>query len=118
MTNLKTISKPVTELDFPSVTICKDGLNFQTVREVLEMANGMGSGSVSDSGTGLESEFGSGSGSGSRRKRTPTQSGSDHDYCQLKFNRTCDQVSLLLQIYQIVLYPIANLLASTKKLEI
>ena len=103
MTNLKTISKPVTELDFPAVTICKDGLNFQTVREVLEMANGMGSGSVSDSGsgTGLESEFGSGSGSGSRRKRSPTQSGSENDYCQLKFNRTCDQVSLLLQICQI-----------------
>ena len=32
ITSLKTISKPVTELDFPSVTICKDGQNMQAVR--------------------------------------------------------------------------------------
>ena len=36
ITNLKTISKPVTELDFPSVTICKDGQSLQAVREALE----------------------------------------------------------------------------------
>ena len=36
ITSLKTISKPVNELDFPSVTICKDGQNMQAVREALE----------------------------------------------------------------------------------
>ena len=36
ITSLKTISKPVNELDFPSVTICKDGQNMQAVMEALE----------------------------------------------------------------------------------
>ena len=36
ITSLKTISKPVNELDFPSVTICKDGQNMQAVRKALE----------------------------------------------------------------------------------
>ena len=72
ITSLKTISKPVNELDFPAVTICKDGLNFQPVRETLEVASGQWE--------------------GRRRKR----SGSKDDYCQLKFNRTCDQVGLTL----------------------
>ena len=36
ITSLKTISKPVDQLDFPSVTICKGGQNLQAVREVLE----------------------------------------------------------------------------------
>ena len=66
------------ELDFPAVTICKDGLNFQSVRETLEVASGQWE--------------------GSRRKR----SGSKEDYCQLNFNRTCDQVDLTLQSMTIV----------------
>ena len=36
ITSLKTISKPLKELDFPSVTICKDGQNMQAVMEALE----------------------------------------------------------------------------------
>ena len=36
ITSLKTISKPVNELDFPSVTICKDGQHMDAVREELE----------------------------------------------------------------------------------
>ena len=36
ITSLKTISKPVNELDFPSVTICKDGQNMQAVMKMLE----------------------------------------------------------------------------------
>ena len=71
ITSLKTISKPVNELDFPAVTICKDGLNFQSVRETLEVASGQWE--------------------GRRRKRSGSK-----DYCQLKFNRTCDQVGLTL----------------------
>ena len=76
MTNLKTISRPVTELDFPAVTICKDGLNFKAVREVLEEATRQWA--------------------GGRDKRSPSGSGSDQDYCKLKFDRTCDQVGLSL----------------------
>ena len=36
ITSLKTMSKPVNELDFPSVTICKDGQNMQAVEEALQ----------------------------------------------------------------------------------
>ena len=45
ITNLKTISKPVTELDFPSVTIFKDGQSLQAVREALEKQSGKQKGS-------------------------------------------------------------------------
>ena len=94
ITSLKTISKSVNELDFPAVTICKDGLNFHAVQKVLEGESNSGSGS------------GAGQREGTRKKRqilcppycnatVMTSSGSDRDNCQLKFNRTCDQVSLL-----------------------
>ena len=92
ITSLKTISRSVKELDFPAVTICKDGLNFHAVQKVLQ----------GDSGTG------SGESKGTRKKRQPavpwaiqetttttTTIGYDEDNCQLKFNRTCDQVSFL-----------------------
>ena len=36
ITSLKTMSKPVTDLDFPSVTICSGGQNLQAVREALQ----------------------------------------------------------------------------------
>ena len=86
ITSLKTISRSVKELDFPAVTICKDGLNFHAVQRVLQ------------------GESGSGQWEGTRKKRqmairktttTTTTKGYDQDNCQLKFNRTCDQVSFL-----------------------
>ena len=36
ITSLKTISKPVNEIDFPSVTVCKGGQNLQAVKKQLE----------------------------------------------------------------------------------
>ena len=69
ITSLKTISKPVKQLDFPSVTICKGGQNLQAVKEVLDR----------------EMEEWE---KGRREKRSPSGS----DYCQLIFHRTCDQV--------------------------
>ena len=72
ITSLKTISKPVNQLDFPSVTICKGGQNLQAVKKVLEWE-------------GEEWE------KGRREKRSPSVS-SGSDYCQHIFHRTCDQV--------------------------
>ena len=69
ITSLKTISKPVNQLDFPSVTICKGGQNLQAVKEALEG----------------EAEDGA---KGRREKRSLSAS----DYCQVVFHRTCDQV--------------------------
>ena len=72
ITSLKTISKPVNELDFPLVTICKDGQNMQAVREKLEKE---------------KKDW-----DGRRIKRQTSGSSSESDYCQLKFKRTCKQV--------------------------
>ena len=72
ITSLKTISKPVNELDFPLVTICKDGQNMQAVREKLEKE---------------KKDW-----DGRRIKRQTSGSSSESDYCQLKFKRTCNQV--------------------------
>ena len=72
ITSLKTISKPVNELDFPLVTICKDGQNMQAVREKLEKE---------------KKDW-----EGRRIKRQTSGSSSESDYCQLKFKRTCKQV--------------------------
>ena len=72
ITSLKTISKPVNELDFPSVTICKDGQNLQAVGEMLER----------DRKTWK----------GKRKKRELSGSDPESSYCQSKFNRTCEQV--------------------------
>ena len=36
ITSLKTMSKPVTDLDFPAVTICSGGQNLQAVRKALQ----------------------------------------------------------------------------------
>ena len=69
ITSLKTISKPIDQLDFPSVTICKGGQNLQAVKEALE-------------GEAEEWE------KGRREKRSPSGS----NYCQRIFHRTCDQV--------------------------
>ena len=93
ITSLKTISKPVNQLDFPSVTICKGGQNLQAVREVLE-------GEVEEFSlpgpilfgrfvyqSHLEGEVDEWA-KGRREKRSPSGS----DYCQLVFHRTCDQV--------------------------
>ena len=84
ITSLKTISKPVDQLDFPSVTICKGGQNLQAVREVLE-------GEVKEFFPSDQSDF-EGEveewGKGRREKR----SSSGSDYCQVVFHRTCDQV--------------------------
>ena len=76
ITSLKTISKPVNELDFPSVTICKDGQNMEAVREALEKE---------------KKEW-----VVRRRKRELPGSSSGSDYCRDKFNRTCQQVVLSL----------------------
>ena len=67
ITSLKTISKPVNELDFPSVTICKDGQDMQAVREALEKSKDELAGII-------------------RKKR------SGQDDCQLLFHRDCEQV--------------------------
>ena len=82
ITSLKTISKPVNELDFPSVTICKDGQNHQAVREVLERER-------------KEWEEEQNKDIIRRRKKRSSSGGSNlgSDYCQLIFNRTCEQVS-------------------------
>ena len=94
ITSLKTISRSVKELDFPAVTICKDGLNFHAVQKVLQ------------------GDSGSGELKGTRKKRQPavawaiqetttttttttTTIGYDEYNCQLKFNRTCEQVSFV-----------------------
>ena len=74
ITSLKTISKPVNELDFPSVTICKDGQNMQAVREALETEKDEWAEII-------------------RKKRPSEQpSGEGFDYCQLLFHRDCEQV--------------------------
>ena len=73
ITSLKTISKPVTEVDFPSVTICKDGLNLQAVREALERD---------------EEEW-----EAKRIKRAVTLK---PDFCQTNFERPCEQVGFFL----------------------
>ena len=72
ITSLKTISKPVNELDFPSVTICKDGQNLQAVREALARE---------------KEEW-----VGERTKRSLEEPGEGSDYCQLLFHRDCEQV--------------------------
>ena len=71
ITSLKTISKSVNQLDFPSVTICKGGQNLQAVREALERE-----------AQKWEEE---------RRGKRSTSS-SESDFCQIIFHRTCDQV--------------------------
>ena len=73
ITSLKTISKPVTEVDFPSVTICKDGQNLQAVREALEKD---------------EEEW-----EATRIKREVTL---EPDFCQTNFERPCEQVGFFL----------------------
>ena len=82
ITSLKTISKPVNELDFPSVTICKDGQNHQAVREVLERER-------------KEWEEEQNKDIVTRRKKRSSSGGSNlgSNYCQLIFKRTCEQVS-------------------------
>ena len=70
ITSLKTISKPVNELDFPSVTICKDGQNLQAVMKMLEKE---------------KKEW-----EGKRTRRAVV--GAELDYCQLLFHRDCKQV--------------------------
>ena len=77
ITSLKTISKPVNQLDFPSVTICKGGQNLQAVKEVLERE-----------AHNWEN--------GRREKRSPSVS-SGSDYCQHIFHRTCDQVLIKIK---------------------
>ena len=77
ITSLKTISKPVNQLDFPSVTICKGGQNLQAVKEVLERE-------------AQEWE------NGRREKRSPSVS-SGSNYCQHIFHRTCDQVLIKIK---------------------
>ena len=72
ITSLKTISKSIDQLDFPSVTICKGGQNLQAVKEVLER----------------EAEEWE---RGRREKRSPSVS-SGSNYCQHIFHRTCDEV--------------------------
>ena len=72
ITSLKTISKPVNELDFPSVTICKDGQNLQAVMKMVEKDNKKWAG-----------------------KRTRAVVGAELDYCQLLFHRDCKQVVIL-----------------------
>ena len=76
ITSLKTISKPVNELDFPSVTICKDGQNMQAVGEALETERLAWKG---------------------RRKRESSGPDPESNYCQSKFNRTCEQVAFWLR---------------------
>ena len=102
ITSLKTISKPVDQLDFPSVTICKGGQNLQAVREVLEgeVEEFFLPGPISFGRFFLPISFGrffyqshlEGEvdewAKGRRGKRSPSGS----DYCQLLFHRTCDQV--------------------------
>ena len=73
ITSLKTISKPVNELDFPSVTICKDGQNLQAVMKMLEKE---------------KKEW-----EGKRTRRAVV--GAELDYCQLPFHRDCKQVVIL-----------------------
>ena len=67
MTSLKTLAKPVTELDFPTVTICKAGQDMQAVRKALERDR-----ELWETGQG-------------RRKR---EAGRD-DYCREKFGHIC-----------------------------
>ena len=74
ITSLKTISKPVNELDFPSVTICKDGQNMQAVREALEGGK--------DEGVGRKR----------KRRSSEEPSGEGFNDCQLLFQRDCEQV--------------------------
>ena len=74
ITSLKTMSKPVDELEFPSVTICKDGQNMHAVREALRREKNVWA-------------------AGKRMKRESFGSESGADYCQHTFNRTCEQVN-------------------------
>ena len=92
ITSLKTISKPVNELDFPSVTICKDGQNLQAVREVLEKE---------------KKEW-----EGKRKKRESSGSSPGSDYCQLKFKRTCEQVVLSLSFRSEICLSSLNIIAT------
>ena len=68
ITGLKTMAKPVTELDFPAVTICKGGQNMQAVRQALQRDLAR-----------WEAD------SQGRRKRS---AGPD-DYCRSRFGQSC-----------------------------
>ena len=92
ITSLKTISKPVNELDFPSVTICKDGQNMQAVRERLDhekknwvvkrKKDGQNMQAVRKAFEKSKDEL-----AGIIRKKRSGQ-----DDCQLLFHRDCEQV--------------------------
>ena len=73
ITSLKTMSKPLNELEFPSVTICKDGQNMHAVEEALQREKMVWA-------------------AGRRVKRESLGFESRADYCQHTFNRTCEQV--------------------------
>ena len=96
ITSLKTISKPVNEIDFPSVTICKGGQNLQAVKKQLEKEaeewgeKRRGKRSLSDHNNNNNNKSTSKLEKRRRGKRSPSDDGSD--YCQHIFHRTCDQV--------------------------
>ena len=100
ITSLKTISKPVAELDFPSVTICKDGQSMQAVREALEKDIAVWEAkrikretresieqSLQARGVTLNKENIDWQGNREKRNFNPGP-----DFCQLHFNRTCKEV--------------------------
>ena len=96
ITSLKTISKPVNQIDFPSVTVCKGGQNLQAVKKQLEKEaeeweeKRRGKRSLSDHNNNNNNNSASKWEKRRRGKRSPSDDGSD--YCQHIFHRTCDQV--------------------------
>ena len=101
ITSLKTISKPVNQIDFPSVTVCKGGQNLQAVKKQLEKEaeewgqKRRGKRSLSDHNNNNNNNNDNNNSASKwkkrrRGKRSPSDEGSD--YCQHIFQRTCDQV--------------------------
>ena len=69
------MSKPVTDLDFPAVTICKGGQNMQAVRQAMQRDIALWEG----------------------RKQRRKRSTGPEDYCREKFGQSCQDVEQMVR---------------------